>query len=130
MNWLARFMMGRYGNDQLSMALIIFSILMTWIGQLTRLPVLIWIGYIPFGISIFRILSRDIQRRRMENYKFMAQMAPVFARLKKLQYFIKESRTHRRFACPNCRVKSWVPKGKGKIIITCPKCRTEFKRIT
>jgi len=101
MNWLRRFMIGRYGGDQLSMALIILSIIITWIGQLFRLPVLVWAGYIPFFISIFRILSRDIQRRRMENYRFNIFMSPFYSWLRKMQYRIQESKTHRRFKCPS-----------------------------
>jgi predicted RNA-binding Zn-ribbon protein involved in translation (DUF1610 family) len=123
-------MMGRYGGDQLSMALLILSVVLTLIGDFARIPLLALIGYIPLGIGIFRILSRNINKRRMENYKFMTLMSPVYSRFKEVQYWAKESKTHRRFKCPNCGTKLWVPKGKGKIIVTCPKCKTDFKKRT
>ena len=31
------------------------------------------------------------------------------------------------FKCKSCGAKLRVPKHKGKITITCPKCRTSFK---
>lgn len=130
MDWLRRFMMGRYGGDQLSMALIILSVLLSLIAQLIRIPLLGLIGYIPIFIAIYRILSRDISRRSMENYKFAMFMSPVYSWFRKTWYHIVDSRTHRYFKCPNCKAKLRVPKGKGKIIITCPKCKTEFKETT
>jgi hypothetical protein len=112
------------------MALLILSVVLTLIGDLARIPLLALIGYIPLGIGIFRILSRNINKRRMENYKFSMLMSPVYSWFKEVQYWSKESKTHRRFKCPNCRTKLWVPKGKGKIVITCPKCKTDFKART
>jgi hypothetical protein len=130
MNWFRRFMMGRYGGDQLSIALFIFSVLLTLVGRLAYLPILGLISYIPWVIIIFRALSRNIQRRQMENYKFSMLISPIYSRFKKIQHRIKKSRTHRSFKCPKCRAALWVPKGKGRIIITCPKCKTEFKKRT
>lgn len=130
MDWLRRFMMGRYGGDQLSLALIIFSVLLSLIAQIIRIPVLGFISYIPLCISIYRILSRDTSRRSMENYKFAMFMSPVYSWFKKTHYHIVDSKTHRYFKCPNCKAKLRVPKGKGKIVITCPICKTEFRERT
>lgn len=130
MNWFRRFMIGRYGYDQLSMALIILSFLLTFIASLINRPILSYIGYIPLGICIFRILSRNIQRRRMENYKFTMIISPVYSWFKKTQNRTKDSKTHRHLKCPNCGQGIRIPKGKGKIIITCPKCKKEFKQRT
>lgn len=130
MNWLRKFMMGRYGGDQLSMALLILSFLLTWIARLARLPLLAPIGYVPLGLCIYRMLSKDISKRSMENYKFAIFMSPVYSKIKKAQYRFTDAKTHRYFKCPDCKTKLRVPKHKGKIIITCPKCKTEFKRKT
>lgn len=130
MNWLRRFMMGRYGGDQLSMALLILSFLLTFMAGIIRLQVFAYISYIPLWMSIFRILSRNIEKRRMENYRFAILMSPVYSWLGKTRNRAIKARTHRWFKCPNCRTRLWVPRGKGKIIITCPKCKTEFKKRT
>ncbi|MFR9190485.1 MAG: hypothetical protein ACLVL7_09865 [Anaerotruncus massiliensis (ex Togo et al. 2019)] len=43
---------------------------------------------------------------------------------------LRDARTHRRFRCPSCGQKVRVPRGKGRICITCPRCRVEFVRRT
>lgn len=127
MNWLRRFMTGRYGGDQLSIVLLICAALLTLLAKLTSLPWLTLIGYLPLGIASFRILSRNISKRSMENYKFAILISPVYSWFKKTQSRLKDAKTHRFFTCPNCKQSLRLPKGKGKIIITCPKCKTEFK---
>lgn len=130
MNWFKKFMMGRYGGDQLSMTLLIFSILVTVIGDLLRMQIVTFIGYIPLGISIYRMLSKDIAKRRMENYKFSILISPAYSWLMKSVDRIKGSKTYKYYDCPNCKTKLRVPKGKGKIVITCPKCKTELRKRT
>lgn len=130
MNWLKKVMAGRYGGDQLSIVLLVFSILLTLIGQLVKIPLISLIGYIPLGISIFRMFSKDISKRRMENYKFAMFVSPVYSWFKKTENRFKDRKTHRYFKCPNCNSKLRLPKGKGKITITCPKCNTKFNKRT
>jgi hypothetical protein len=130
MNWLRRFMIGRYGGDQLSVVLLICSVLLSWTTKSAKLPLLAFIGYGCWGICIFRMLSRNIERRRMENYKFAILVSPVYSWFKQFRSRLKDAKTHCYFICPNCKTKLRVPKGKGKIIITCPKCKTEFPQKT
>jgi len=127
MNWFKRFMTGRYGGDQLSMTLIILSILLTLIARLAGLPLLTFIAYLPLGICIFRMLSKNTQKRSMENYKYSMLISPIYSFFKKKQSRIAESKTHRFFKCPKCKAELRLPKGKGKIIVTCPKCKNEFR---
>ena len=128
MNWLKRFMDGRYGGDQLSIFLIILSGLLTLIGRVTRFMPLIFLAYILLGISFFRGFSKNISKRSMENYKFTIFMSPVYSWFKKTEKSVKELKTHRRFKCPNCKSKLRIPRGKGKVKITCPKCKTKFNK--
>lgn len=130
MDWLKKILAGRYGSDQLSMALLILSVLLTLTSRLTRTMPLAFIAYIPLGICFFRMFSKNISKRSMENYKFAIFMSPVYSWLKRTQKRFKELKTHRRFKCPKCKSKLRVPKGKGKIIITCPNCSTKFNKRT
>jgi len=130
MNWLKRFMMGRYGADQLSIALLILSFLLTWIARFANISVLALISYIPLGLCLYRMMSKDIPKRSMENYRFAIMMSPLYSKLKKIQHRFRDAKTHKYFKCPDCRTKLRVPRHKGKILITCPKCKTEFVRKT
>ncbi len=130
MNWLRKFMVGRYGGDQLSMALLILSVLLTLAGQFTKISLLSFISYIPLSVSIFRMFSKNISKRRIENYKFAIFASPAYSWFKKVQNQTKDAKTNRYFKCPNCNAKLRIPKGKGKIIITCPKCKTKFTKKT
>lgn len=123
-------MNGRYGGDQLSVALLILTVILNLIGQLGRIPLLIYIAYIPLFISLFRTFSTNITRRRMENYKFSMLISPVYSWLLNTKKRLADSKTHRYFKCPNCRTQLRVPRGKGKIVITCPRCKTQFKAKT
>ena len=127
MNWFRRFMTGRYGADQLSLALLILSVLFTLIARVAGLPLLSLIGYVPLGICIFRMLSKNIQKRSMENYRYSMLVSPIYAWFKRTQRRIGESKTHRFLKCPQCKAELRLPKGKGNIVVTCPKCKNEFK---
>ncbi len=126
MNWLKKFMYGRYGSDQLSLALLIFSILLTLIARFARLPLLSLVSYIPLGFCIFRMLSKNINKRSMENYKFSMLISPVYAWFMKIRRRLAESKSKKFLKCPQCKAELRLPKGKGRMIVTCPKCRNEF----
>ena len=129
MNWLKKFMYGRYGGDQLSKALLILSFILIIIaGFLPRsLSSLIIIGYIPTVVCIFRILSRNIFKRKQENHKYLKMESSVVIWSKQKLNRVKDSKTHKYFTCPDCKQKLRVPRGQGKISVTCPKCKKSFK---
>lgn len=130
MDWLKRFMMGRYGGDQLSVVLLVLSIFLTILVRLINLPLLAVIAYIPLVICIYRMFSRDISKRSMENYKFAMLVSPLYTWFRKTRQRVKDTKTHKYFKCQNCKTTLRVPKGKGKIIITCPKCKIQFTKKT
>ncbi len=123
MNWFKRFMVGRYGPDQLSVALCILSFVLSVISNVTDLSAITALSAVALGIAVYRILSRDVLRRRSENQLFLAKWNPIAARF-------RDRKTHKYFKCPNCGQQLRVPKNKGSMTITCPKCGTSFKRKT
>jgi hypothetical protein len=129
MNWLKKVMYGRYGGDHLSRALLILSfILIVIAGALPRsLSGLLFIGYIPTFVCIFRIFSRDIYKRQQENYKYLKIKNSVVTGFKQKLNRAKDSKTYKYFTCPDCKQKLRVPRGQGKISVTCPKCKKSFK---
>ena len=65
-----------------------------------------------------------------ENEKFMSLTAGIRRLFSKEKYMMKQRKDYRIFTCPGCKQKIRIPKGKGKIEITCPKCRTKFIKKT
>ena len=127
MNWIRRFMLGRYGSDQLSWGILALYVLVslflnkTWIGLILTLALLI--------IFWYRILSHDIYKRRAENQLFLSKMYPVINWFKSTFSQIKD-RDHRYYRCPRCSQKLRVPKNRGKIAITCPRCGSVITKNT
>jgi len=129
-NFLQNFMIGRYGPDHLGFSMIILSLVLSLLYATIGVTPLLFISYIVFGLALFRMLSRNIYRRRAENDKFIRYWWPIRTKIKRVVEKIKQRRTHRFFACPGCKNKLRVPKGKGKLQITCPKCVEKFFRKT
>jgi len=121
-------MMGRYGVDQLSFAMLLLSMALVMFtgGRLWFLAVL---GFVLLGLAYYRMLSRNISARARENGIFLRYWQTLRNRCERLTARAKD-RTHRYYRCPTCRQQLRVPKGRGTIAITCPKCGREFIKRT
>jgi hypothetical protein len=130
-NALARFMYGRNGVDQLSLAMIWISLILDvaamLAGRASALAgsLLYWIALAMWVWVIFRIFSKNLYRRRNENSKFLTFVWSIRnqgsgARAR------RADKEHRYYTCKNCKTVCRVPKGKGKIVITCPKCGAQI----
>ena len=119
---LRSFMSGRYGTDRLNMVILCAGLaasILSVMISVQPLNVIFWVlSYALMILAIWRSLSRNTYKRYQENRKFMQ----IFDRLK--------DRQHRYFDCPKCRQMVRVPRGKGKISITCPRCREKFIKKT
>jgi predicted RNA-binding Zn-ribbon protein involved in translation (DUF1610 family) len=129
-NWLRNFMIGRYGPDQLGLALLAASVVLGLAGSLTRLHILGLISYLPLAFALFRLLSRNMPRRRAENDRFLRFWWPLKTKLSGKLRELREGKHYRYFKCPGCGSKLRLPRGKGKIQITCPKCGERFIKKT
>lgn len=129
---LARFMQGRYGVDQFTNFLIILAlvlmVLRMFVPGLQVRSVLNMAGILLLVYAYFRILSRNHYKRYAENERYMKYYNKVRFFLARKKSHMEQRKTHRIYKCPSCKQAIRVPKGKGKIAITCPKCRTEFIR--
>jgi hypothetical protein len=130
MNRFRNFMVGRYGFDQFTRALVICSLILSVITSITRISGLFILAYIPFFYALFRSFSRDIQKRSQENMAFMRFTSNLKGKWNHLKLWLVGTKTHKYFTCSKCKQTIRVPRGKGKIVITCPKCKTEFARRT
>ena len=130
MNWLQRMMYGRYGVDALSIALIVTGGVLSSFGAIFGIWWLSLLGDIPVILCVVRILSRDTLRRRQENERFLRFWMPLQEKMAGMIRHQQQHRYYRFFTCPQCRQKLRLPKGKGKITITCPKCGKQFDKRT
>ena len=129
-NFLRNFMAGRYGPDHLNVAMIIVSLVLSLLNGIFKLAPIMYISYAILALAIFRMLSRNIVRRRAENDRFIRYWWPVRTRVSRAFANIRYGKTHRFLKCPSCGNTLRVPKGKGKIQITCPKCGERFVKKT
>ena len=113
-----QFMYGRYGSDKLNLCLLGLAVALCLLSSFPRFYLLGTVAFIPLIWAVFRMYSRNISKRQQENRRFLQ----FFARLK--------DRQHRYFACPRCRQRVRVPRGKGKIVIRCPACGERFTKKT
>lgn len=125
-NAIARFMYGRYGNDPLNMALIVTYLVLYLLYAFTGFFPLYWVSLALLLVCLFRLLSRNLPRRREENAKFMKAVGPMVQWLR-MQRTIRRDKAHRYFKCPNCGQQLRVPRGKGKITVTCRGCGASFQ---
>lgn len=130
MGWLQRFLAGRHGPDQFSFALTIFSIVLTVVFWFVPVPYIGYLAYIPFFWALFRILSRQHTKRYAENQKYLSIWNPVKNWVVNHWHLLFGSKTHKFYRCKQCKQLVRVPKGRGKIVITCPKCQTKFTKKT
>ena len=125
-NAIQRLMYGRYGNDQLNMVLIGLYLVCYLVFALTRFAPLYWVSLVLIVLALFRLFSRNLPRRRAENAKFLALAGPAMSWFR-LQRTIRRDKEHRYFKCPNCGQQLRVPRGKGRITVTCRGCGTSFQ---
>ena len=126
---MQEFMRGRYGMDQFnkflywaSLVLLILSFIFGGILYIIAVGLLIY--------SYFRMLSRNYQARYRENLLYMgyANRVKSFINTQKLRF--RDRRTHHIYRCPQCKQNIRIPKGKGRICVTCPRCKHEFIKVS
>ena len=119
-------MMGRNGVDELAR----FESIFVWILLLVSIFSRMWIfDLLAMALIVhmyFRILSRDVSKRYEENQKYVNFRYNAVVKWDKKKKRIAQRRNYRFYKCPMCRQEVRVPKGHGKIQITCPKCRETF----
>lgn len=123
---LARFMEGRNGMDELARAESVL-VLVTLILSLFFWPLDI-LAIVLLVHMYFRVFSRNLTKRYEENQKWVNFRYHMTVRNNKRKKRFAQRKTYKFFTCPNCKQDVRVPRGHGKIMITCPKCRTEFQR--
>ncbi len=125
---IQRFMIGRYGVDQLSKLMVIVAVILWVLNMFVDSRFFYSWGMLMLVLAYVRMFSRNIQKRYQENQKYLAIKQKVLVRLNKEKSNMEQRKTHHIYVCPTCKQKIRIPRGKGRICITCPKCKTEFTK--
>ena len=140
---LKQFLVGRYGGDSLNTALSVVSLVSFFAGMIVRAAargtlagvIIGWVLYLVaiglLALTIFRTFSRNLTARRAEYEWYRSHViAPFIKKRNEARTRRAQAATHKFFKCPGCGQTVRVPKGKGKIKITCPKCGKTFVKKT
>lgn len=124
---IRRFLYGRNGLDDLAklsliLSIIVFLIYGFWPRGIVK-AILSFVTWGLMGYAYFRILSKNVYKRVRENKKYLGMINMAKTRW-------KQRKTHKFYRCPKCKTWLRVPKGRGRITITCVKCATKFDKKT
>ena len=122
------FMIGRNGTDQLSMAMLIAGIVLSLLTAITKLGIFNLLGLIVLILTIFRMFSRNLEKRRAENQKFVNFRANFGTNAKQLMNRLKSMKKYKYFKCPQCGARLRLPRKVGEVTVTCGKCKNQFKQ--
>lgn len=123
-------MYGRHGADRLTMGQAILLLVLGVVSLFTRgvAATVLWVLQLAvLAWMLFRMFSRNHAKRAKEDLWFANLMSSVS---KKFGFFKQRlsDRSNKYFRCPRCRARLRVPKGRGVITVTCPKCGNRFDK--
>lgn len=123
---LRRFMIGRYGQDNLGKFILSLSLIVLLINLFVRTAALSAVALVLIAYAYYRIFSRDIRSRYGENKKFLDSLEPLKRKFSSSKNKYDNRKVYRYIRCPKCNFEMRVPKGKGKIRVTCKSCGEQF----
>ncbi len=126
-NAIQRFLYGRYGMDRLGRALLYTGLALLVLAVLTDSAGVNSLALVVYAAGLFRMLSRNYAARRRENDWYCRRIEPVARRLRLWRNMLRD-KDHRYFKCPGCKKYLRVPRGKGRIAITCRSCGCKFTK--
>ncbi len=127
---IAKWMSGRNGMDELARAesiMVLVPLLLSLFVRQWLINLILMALVVGLWVHIyFRVFSKNVTKRYEENQKFLNARYQMTVKWNRKKKHFEQRKTHCFFYCPNCKQEVRVPKGHGRICITCPKCRTEF----
>ena len=125
---LARFMQGRHGADHLGMFTLVSGLVCSLAGRISGFFPLSLIGLILYIISLFRMFSRNHDKRMAENRKYIELTSGWKTKTRQFLMRVKNRREYRYFRCPQCKVLLRTKRGSGEKDITCIRCGHQFRK--
>ena len=134
---LRSFMMGRNGADNLSMALLWMGLILYLLGGIVGsiqvsviFPLLGMLlnllGFAAYVYCIFRMFSRNVEKRRAENRRYVTLMEKKKTERRQAKVRFQNRKQYKYFKCPGCKAWLRLSRGKGVVTVTCSRCHTSF----
>lgn len=123
-----QFMSGRNGADDLARMHSWMVLVLLLLGIFTRLGIFSLLALVLMVYMYFRVFSRNTSKRYEENQKYLNFKYNRTVSWNRFKKHLAQRKDYRFYKCPMCKQEVRVPKGHGKIEITCPKCREQFIR--
>ncbi len=125
---MVRFMQGRYGVDALSRCLMWFAMAFVIVDMFARTMVLSTIGVVMILYVYYRMFSKNYIKRQAENGWFLRHTYKLRMFFLKQKDYAKIRKDYHIYTCSQCGQKIKIPRNKGKIMVTCPKCHNQFQK--
>ena len=123
-------MAGRSGADEFSRFLSYVALALIAANLFFRSGVFWALALLVLVYAYFRMFSKNVARRREENAKYLQLKYQLTGGVKNCADRWKQRKEFAFFRCPGCRAMLRVPRGKGRIRVTCRKCGNAFERKT
>lgn len=121
-----RFMSGRYGADELSRFMLGLCFVLLIVNMFTGAGIVYILALVLLVFCYYRMFSRNYTARYSENQKYLTYQEKFLSAIGMTKRQRDQRKIYHIYHCPKCKQKIRVPRGKGKICITCPKCKNEF----
>lgn len=133
-NFIGRMMAGRLGTDRLNRFLSLFTVVMLLVSMLLSrrgIGSLAWaLGIVSLALMLLRSFSRNLEKRYRENQAYERISGKLTGTIRGYRSRFRQRKEYRFFRCPSCRTWLRVPRGKGKVNITCRHCGQRFTKNT
>ncbi len=125
---LSRFMQGRYGVDNLSRFLSAVLLVYILVSMFLHFRYSSAVSLVLLFLIYFRTFSRNIRKRYEENQKFLRFRDRFTSFFRNFRSDWAQRREYHIYKCPNCSQRIRIPRGKGRIMVRCPRCGNEFEK--
>lgn len=126
-NKINKFMIGRYGTDELYLFLFTICFIILMINTFMNSIILRIIELILIIIIFYRFLSKNKYKRTKENKKYLELKDKVKKEFNYIKMRYNDRNTHMYKKCPNCKQRVRLPLKKGKHTVKCPNCKNKFE---
>ncbi|MBR3318033.1 MAG: zinc ribbon domain-containing protein [Atopobiaceae bacterium] len=124
---LSDWMSGRNGADALGICVFVVAVILIIINVFVRTFILSGFSLLLMIYVCWRMASRDVEAREVENVVFLDFVSPIVPWFRHPGTAAKELKEYKHLQCPDCGQRVRVPRKKGKLRVTCPKCGTKFE---